>query len=86
MMEKHSPQDWDQWAHNPLTQAFRARLQETLEESKTIWSEGGYTGASYEETHRLNTVALAGVDMLSQVIAQIDECELELDWKGNENE
>lgn len=37
------------------------------------WAQAGYTGETAEDTMRLNTVALAGVDMLAQVVALIDE-------------
>ena len=78
MERRITPQEWDEWARHPLTLAFRKELQATVAASKDKWALAYYTGDTAEETLRLNTVAIAGVDMLQQVCEQIDEKKLEL--------
>lgn len=72
-----SQADLDQWARSPATQEFRARLVAAVEDSKEAWAAAHYTSEDPRVTERLNTVAIAGVDMLRQVIAKIDELKLQ---------
>lgn len=74
---RESPEDWDQWARQPMTQAFQRKLQATVEETKEAWARTHFTGETQETTMRLNTVALAGVDVLRQVIDMVEDCKLQ---------
>lgn len=69
---QHSNSDWDQWARLPMTQAFVAELLETIEETKERWTLGHFTSEDTGKSAHLNLVALAGVDMLKQVIAAVE--------------
>lgn len=66
-------QDWKAWARDPVTHAFVQLLRARRADAMETWAQAGYTGETAEDTMRLNTVALAGVDMLAQVVALIDE-------------
>lgn len=87
MAQEISPQDWDQWARNPITQAFVRTLNETVEEAKEAWAVTAFTSEDRHVTARLNTVALAGVDMLRQVMRRIEDCKIvAVVHEGAENE
>ena len=75
MQMELTPQDKDQWARSPGTQAFAAQLLRTIEETKERWSHGHFTGETAVETAALNNQAVAQIDMLRQVIEQVE------DWK-----
>ena len=64
---------WDEWSRNSVTQAFKSELQKAIEDAKEVWSHGGYTG---DDASVANAVALAGVDMLRQVLDLIEEKKL----------
>ena len=70
-----SPADRDQWARAPGTREFVQQLQDTVRLTKDRWAMGHFEGATAEETARLNTTALAGLDILHQVIDAVE------DWK-----
>lgn len=84
MVRQLSPSEWDEWARSPATQEFQRQLQETIEDAGSAWSYGHYNGATAEETLRLNTVAIAGVDMLRQVCTRINDRKLLEEGKENE--
>jgi hypothetical protein len=71
--QKASPQDWEDWARNQVPQEFREKLAATREDAKESWATGRYAADNPAETLQLTTVALAGVEMLRQVIELIDE-------------
>ena len=73
MAELINPVMWDEWSRNSVTQAFKSELQKVIEDAKEVWSHGGYTGGDASVT---NAVALAGVDMLRQVLDLIEEKKL----------
>ena len=74
MAELINPVMWDEWSRNSVTQAFKAELNETIEKAKEAWSHGAYTGGDADV---YNTMALAGVDMLRQVMDLIEEKKIE---------
>lgn len=37
---KFTDQEWDAWARNPVTEAFKQSLLEAVEEIKELWATG----------------------------------------------
>lgn len=72
-MSELNSQVWDQWARLPETRAFEAELTRSIEDAKEAWSRAGYTSETEAVATRLNTVALAQIEMLRQIQATIAE-------------
>lgn len=81
--QRLTPQDWDEWARNPVTDAWVASLQDTISEAKDRWAAGHFRGVDAEQTLRLTEQALVGVEMLQQVIDSVRD--LKIVTKGDEN-
>lgn len=75
-----SPNDWDQWAKSPATQAFVASLKDAVEEVKESWSQQAFTEVN------TNTAALAEVRALRKVMDAIADCEIKPTDKENDND
>lgn len=71
MLTQHDREEW--WRH-PMTQEFVRKLTATREEAKESWATQAYfsrTDPSYSD--RLNLYALAGVEIIGQVIEMVEE-------------
>jgi hypothetical protein len=71
-----TPDDWDQWARSPATEAYVWRLEETIRDTQERWAQGHFRGATVEESTRLTEQALAGVEVLRQAIDRIEEMKI----------
>ena len=79
-------EDLDQWARQAGTLAFEQRLEAAIQETKDIWAEQGYTSDTAEATMRLNTVALAQIAMLQQILQIVEDMRIKPILAGNEEE
>jgi len=71
MLTQHDREEW--WRH-PMTQEFLRQLTATREETKERWAtQGFFDPEDAEKTNRLNSYALAGIDVLGQVIDLVEE-------------
>ncbi len=66
-----SPQQWDEWARNPVTVAFRDNLLVAVEETKEQWASGAFPD------EKGNWAALGGLDVLKQVIQWVADHKVE---------
>jgi hypothetical protein len=77
-----SPQDKDQWARSPATEAFVWQLREVIADTKERWAQGHYNGDSDAETLRLTAQAVSQIDMLRQVIDVVEELKIVPNLEG----
>lgn len=68
-----TPEDWDQWARSPATEAYVWQLEETIRDTQERWAQGHFRGDTVEQSNRLTEQALAGVEVLRQAIDRIEE-------------
>lgn len=62
------------WWQDPVTQEFLARLRDTREETKEKWAQQHFNDFDdAAKSARLNLYALAGIDILNQVIEMVEE-------------
>ena len=84
--QRLTPEDWDQWARSPVTEAWVASLEDTIEDTKDRWAAGHFRGETLEATARLNDQAVAGVEVLRQAIDRIEEMKISSQPKGDSND
>lgn len=74
--------EFEEWWHDPVTQHLLLTLQSKREETKENWARQAYFNKdSAEETSRLNLYALAGLEVLDQVISLVEEARPQLEEK-----
>lgn len=70
-LTQHDREEW--WRH-PMTQEFVRNLVATREAAKESWALQGYFDPeNMARSDRLNSYALAGVEILGQVIDLVEE-------------
>lgn len=71
MLTQHDREEW--WRH-PMTQEFVRQLTATREEAKETWASQGFlVRADPQQSERLNLYALAGIEMLDQIVNLVEE-------------
>lgn len=66
--------EWEHWANDPCTKAFVQQLQDKIEETKHRWAKQAFVDMNdASNSDRANLYALAGVDILGQVIEMVEE-------------
>ena len=71
MLTQHDREEW--WRH-PMTQEFLRQIVSTREETKERWAtQAFFDPEDSEKSARLNAYALAGIDVLGQVIDLVEE-------------
>lgn len=75
-----SEEEWRQWLLSPVTQRYRAFLQELVVESKEAWANGVFTEAGAEATAMLNANALGRVGAILDLLdlQYGDVCEVQV--------
>ena len=69
-----SQHELEEWFRDPVTQRFLSDLILKREETKERWAQQAYIDFdSAERSSRLNLYALAGIDVLGQVIEMVEE-------------
>jgi hypothetical protein len=69
-----TPSEWNAWWSDPCTQGFLLLLHSKMQETKDAWAQQAYVDTENESrSARLNLYALAGVDILGQVIDLVEE-------------
>ena len=64
----------EEWFRDPVTQEFLESLHLKREETKERWALQSFVDFdSAERSSRLNLYALAGIDVLGQVIEMVEE-------------
>ena len=70
-LTQHDREEW--WRH-PMTQEFVRELTAAREKTKENWACQSFCDLSdSEKSTRLNLYALAGIEILDQVIAMVEE-------------
>lgn len=71
MLTQHDREEW--WRH-PMTQEFVRQLTATREEAKETWAQQGFLNRTDpQQSERLNLYALAGIEMLDQIVNLVEE-------------
>lgn len=71
MLTQHDREEW--WRH-PMTQEFVRQLVSTREDAKETWASQGYlVRTDPQQSERLNLYALAGIEMLDQIVNLVEE-------------
>lgn len=71
MLTQHDREEW--WRH-PMTQEFVRQLTATREEAKETWAQQGFLiRDDQSRSDRLNLYALAGIEMLDQIVNLVEE-------------
>jgi len=71
MLTQHDREEW--WQH-PVTREFLQKLRDEREETKERWAtQAFFDPEDSEKSARLNAYALAGIDVLGQVIDLVEE-------------
>ena len=66
--------EWEHWANDPCTKAFVEKLQFDIETTKSRWAAQAFMNLDdAAKSDRANLYALAGIDILSQVIEMVEE-------------
>ena len=66
--------EWEHWANNPCTKAFVERLRGDIETTKGQWAAQAFVNfGDAVASDRNNLYALAGIDILEQVIEMVDD-------------
>lgn len=68
------PSEWHAWTQEPCTKAFVLLLQASIQETQYRWSQQAYVDMDdASKSDRANLYALAGVDIMRQVIEMVQE-------------
>lgn len=63
----------ENWFRDEVTQEFLRKLRSSREDTKENWATQKYVTSDPAETTRLNLYALAGIEILDQVIDLAEE-------------
>lgn len=74
------PSEWHAWYMEPATQAFVQMLKDKIDETKERWASQAFVNVEDPaKGERANFYALAGIDVLGQVIEMVEDMRPQLE-------
>ena len=72
-MKEPTQEEIKGWLNQNVTQFYKSKLEQAIEDIKDNWANGDFTGVTQEETIQKNSEAIGKVQQTAEILLMLDE-------------